>query len=152
MANSEFVMPVVELLEDYEPTTALGRQAEDNPFTATVVALAATFDPESKRSKKGAKLVFPQLERGRVTAKFSRAAKAAGYSPRYDDKANEGGNAVIVAYLVKQIFRARKGVTVTHVGDAATATTKEYGPLTEADTALADAQADASESKELATV
>lgn len=118
---TEFVMPAVEFMEDYEPTPQTrGRKAEDNPFTATVEALAGTYNVETKRSKHGAKLVFPMLERTRVTAKFGRAAKAAGYSPRFDDKANEGPNAVIVAYLVEKIThkpRVAKGLTVTNVAD-----------------------------------
>lgn len=111
----EFVMPKAELMEDYEPTTQLGRKAEDNPFTATVAQLETTYSEELKRSKSGIRLAFPLLERTRVVAKFSRAAKAAGYSPRFDDKANEGGNAVIVAYLVQKITRTSKKTTVTQV-------------------------------------
>ena len=121
---AEFVMPKVEYLEEYEPTSNhLGRKAEDNPFTDTVDALASTYNAELKRSKHGARLVFPMLERTRVVAKFGRAAKLAGYSPRYDDKANEGPNAVMVAYLVEKILRPRKpkGLTVTNVNVAVAA-------------------------------
>lgn len=120
---AEFVMPAVEIVEDYVPTPSTrGRKAEDNPFTDVVNALALSYDVELKRSKGAIRLVFPLAERTRVTAKFSRAAKAAKFSPRFDDKANEGGNAVIVAYLVKQIIHKAKGLTVTNVADTATVT------------------------------
>ena len=45
-----FVMPAISFEEDYEPTSALGRQAEPNPFDDVVKALAATYNPELKRS------------------------------------------------------------------------------------------------------
>ena len=126
--STDFVMPVVELVEEYEPTTQLGRKPEDNPFNDTVTALVATFSEELKRSKGAVKLVIPKGEtRIRVTAKFAKAARAQGYTARFDDKATESGKAVIAAYLVPIINRTRKSktVTVTHVNDSQTDTSSE---------------------------
>lgn len=112
--STDFVMPVVELVEEYEPTTQLGRKPEDNPFNDAVKALAATFNKEIKRSKGAVKLVIPTGEtRIRVTAKFAKAARNAGFTARFDDKATESGKAVIAAYLVPIINRTRKSKTVT---------------------------------------
>ncbi len=36
---TKFVMPTVSFVEDYVPTTKLGRTAEDNPFNEVVAAL-----------------------------------------------------------------------------------------------------------------
>lgn len=114
-------MPTVSFVDDYEPTTSLGRTAEPNPFDDTVKALALSFDKELKRSKGAVKLVIaPDQTRTSVTQKFGKAANSAGYSARYDDKANEtmkiDGKSVslgvIVAYLIPQIVRTRKSKTL----------------------------------------
>ena len=118
-----FVMPAISFEEDYEPTSALGRQAEPNPFDDVVKALALTWNPETKRSARAANMVIPEGEtRMRVTAKFGRAANAQGYTARFDDKASENGLAVVAGYLVPQITRTRNGsetLTIRRVEDAA---------------------------------
>jgi hypothetical protein len=134
---SKFVMPDVSFVEDYEPTSQLGRKAEANPFDAVVAQLAETWSDEIKRSKRGVTLKFAitvdgdkvtESARTSTTQKFGAAANNAGYSARYDDKANEtvkddeSGEelhlGVIVAYLIPRIIRARKGtVAVSHVTD-----------------------------------
>ncbi len=128
---TKFVMPTVSFVEEYEPTSKLGRTAEDNPFNEIVAALSLSWDDSIKRSKGGAKaIITPDQTRTAVVAKFNRAANAAGYTARSDDKANETVNlgteeepnmvscGVVCFYLVKQIHRARKGfspVVVSHV-------------------------------------
>jgi len=120
--HTEFVMPTVTFVEDYEPTTQLGRKAEDNPFNDVVTALAATYDKELNRSKGAANLVIAKGEtRIRVAAKVQKAARAQGFTARIDDKATEKGLAVIAVYLVPIINRVRKSktVTITNVADTA---------------------------------
>src|SRR6266576_3829970 len=124
-----FVKPVVQFVEEYEPTTVLGRKAEANPFDDDVKALIAVWSDELKRSRGAVKLYITANEtRTRVTQKFGKAANAAGYSARYDDKANESFEVaegetvslgVVMAYLIPQITRTHKSKTlvVTHVGD-----------------------------------
>lgn len=119
-------MPTVTFVEDYEPTTTLGRTAEDNPFNEVIAALILSWDDSIKRSKGAVKLVIPADDtRTQVTHKFGRAANAAGFSPRFEDKANESVNVegkkvslgVVMAYLVPLITRTRKSKTLvlTHV-------------------------------------
>lgn len=118
----EFVMPTVTFVEDYEPTSQLGRKAEDNPFNDVVTALAATYDKELGRSKGAATLVITKGEtRIRVAAKVQKAARAQGFTARIDDKATQNGLAVIAVYLVPIITRTRKSktVTITNVNDTA---------------------------------
>jgi len=113
-------MPTVTFVEDYEPTTQLGRKAEDNPFNDVVTALAATYNKELGRSKGAANLVIAKDEtRIRVAAKVQKAARAQGFTARIDDKATEKGLAVIAVYLVPIINRVRKSktVTITNVND-----------------------------------
>jgi len=122
--HTEFVMPTVTFVEDYEPTTQLGRKAEDNPFNDVVTALAATYDKELNRSKGAANLVIAKGEtRIRVAAKVQKAARAQGFTARIDDKATEKGLAVIAVYLVPIINRSSKKhpktVTITNVADTA---------------------------------
>lgn len=109
-APAPFVVPAISFLTDYEPVErkAPGRTAEPNPFVETVAALVATWDDTIKRSRAGVALSFPKGDRSRVTAKFSKAANEAGYSPSYDDKADSKGNSNLVAYLVPKITRTRK--------------------------------------------
>lgn len=125
---AKFVMPTVTFVEDYEPTTTLGRTAEDNPFNEVVAALISSWDDSIKRSKGAVKLVIPPEDtRTQVTHKFGRAANAAGFSPRFEDKANESFDiegdkvslGVVMAYLVPLITRTRKSKTlvITHVSD-----------------------------------
>lgn len=131
---TKFVMPTVSLEEDYEPTSNLGRPAEQNPFDDTITALKATWSDELKRSKSAATLrfLFVEGERTRVAQKFAKAARAQGYTARFDDKANETHSVegdkgktvnvtfgVMAAYLVPIINRTRKNskVTVSHVSD-----------------------------------
>src|SRR5882757_682744 len=118
--HTEFVMPTVTFVEDYEPTSQLGRKAEDNPFNDVVTALAATYNKDLGRSKGAATLVIPTGEtRIRVAAKVQKAARAQGFTARIDDKATEKGLAVIAVYLVPIINRVRKSktVTITNVND-----------------------------------
>jgi len=115
-------MPTVTFVEDYEPTSQLGRKAEDNPFNDVVTALAATYNKDLGRSKGAATLVIPTGEtRIRVAAKVQKAARAQGFTARIDDKATQNGLAVIAVYLVTIINRVRKSktVTITNVADTA---------------------------------
>jgi len=115
-------MPTVTFVEDYEPTSQLGRKAEDNPFNDVVTALAATYNKDLGRSKGAANLVIAKGEtRIRVAAKVQKAARAQGFTARIDDKATEKGLAVIAVYLVPIINRVRKSktVTITNVADTA---------------------------------
>lgn len=112
-----FVMPGLTLVEDYKPTPLTRNRArEENPFNAMIDGLAETWDDELKRSKCGQRVgPFPPDERGRITNLISGAAKAAGFSPRFDDKANENGFGVLVVYLIPKITRKRKNLRVTTV-------------------------------------
>ncbi len=123
---SKFVMPTVTFVEDYEPTSKLGRVAEDNPFNEIVAALILSWDDSIKRTTGAAKLVIPPgMTRTQVTHKFGQSANPVGYSYRADDKANETINlgtdkkpemvscGVVTVYLVPLITRTRKSRTIT---------------------------------------
>lgn len=131
----KFVTPPQQFVENYEPTTHLGRTAEPNEYTDSVNGLLLSWDAAAKRTKGAFKLfVHPDQTRGSVTSKWGRAANAAGYTPRFEDKANETHEVVIndetgetakisfgvvMTYLVPLITRPRKSktITITHVGD-----------------------------------
>ncbi len=129
---SKFPKAAVTLIEDYEPTGEFGRKAEPNEYTDDVTALVATWSGELKRSKGAVKLVVPTgSSRTYVMQKFSKAARAAGYTARFDDKANETiddvSYGVMVAYLVPIINRTRKSKTlvVTQLPKPETSSTEE---------------------------
>jgi len=82
--HTEFVMPTVTFVEDYEPTTQLGRKAEDNPFNDVVTALAATYDKELNRSKGAANLWIAKGEtRIRVAAKSTEGCPCTRFHRTY---------------------------------------------------------------------
>jgi hypothetical protein len=105
------------LLAAYEPPVKVvkSKVAEPNPFDAVVGQLAATFDPMlggKGRTRSAITLEFPEGDRLRTLAKFSRAANALGYSyAKGEDTMTAQGRTAITLYLVPKITRERKTAT-----------------------------------------